>query len=116
MIRSVRKTCRSPSCSIGGRRATSASNAVGQSSSVPRRSPIRCSGKARQMMRDLRAPSGPVVRYVPPPDVELVTDAFLREQRREPPRLVESAGRVLPRALTDDEQQARAGAQPLQVV
>src|SRR5213593_396841 len=116
MIRSVRKTCRSPPCSIAGSRSTIASNARGQSSSVPSSSPIRCSGKARQMMSDLRPPRGPVVRRILAPDVELVADALRREQRGEAVRLLERSGGVLPRAPADDEQQAHARAQPLEVV
>src|SRR5205085_5947364 len=103
-------------CSIAGSRSTIASNARGQSSSVPSSSPIRCSGKTRQMMSDLCTPRGPVVRRVLAPDVELVPDALLGEERREVVRLLERPRRVLPRTPADDEQQVDLRAQPVQMV
>src|SRR4051812_38653635 len=98
---------------------TSASKAPGQSSSVPSSRPTsgwRSSDKAGQMMRDLRAPRRPVVRHVVPPKVELVPEALLPEQGREPFRRLERARRVLPLALAADEQQRDAGAEPLEMV
>src|SRR5690348_4055799 len=105
MIRSVRNVWRSPPCSIGGSRSTSASNARGQSSSVPSSRPIRCSDKAWQMVGDLGAPCGPVVWGIFTPDVELVPNPLPREHLREARRLLERAGRVLPHAAADGEQQ-----------
>src|SRR5438105_5573325 len=116
MIRSVRKTCRSPPCSIGDNRSTIASNARGQSSSVPSSSPIRCSGKARQMMSDLCAPCRPVMRGVLAPHVELVPDALLGQLSGEAMGLLEGAGGVLPGAAADHEQETGARAQPVEVV
>src|SRR3954453_23735350 len=101
----------------GPSRETSASNAPGQSSSVPSSSPIkRASDEAGEMMRDLRAPRRPVVRHVVSPEVELVANALLAEQPREPLRRLERAGRVLPLALSAQEQEGRARAQPVEVV
>src|SRR3954447_10228995 len=101
----------------GPSRETSASNAPGQSSSVPSRSPIkRASDKAGEMMRDLRAPRRPVVRHVVSPEVELVANPLLAEQPREPLRRLERAGRVLPLPLAADEQKRGARAKPVQVV
>src|SRR5579885_2644358 len=105
----------------GPRRATSASNAAGQSSSVPSSRPItksltRASQEPRQMMRDLPPPRRPVVRHVVTPQVELVPDPLLREQRREAAGGLERAGRVLPLALAAHEQQRRRTAQPLEMV
>src|SRR5690348_6600907 len=103
---------------MAGSRSTIASNARGQSSSVPSSSPIRCScsRKARQMMSDLGPPRGPVVRGVLAPHVELVPEALLRKQRGEPVRLVERSGRVLPGAATDDEDEVGLRAEPLEMV
>ena len=67
-------------------------------------------------MSDLRSPRGPVVRRVLAPDVELVPDALLGEERGEAVRLLERPGRVLPRTPADDEQQADLRAQPVQMV
>src|SRR5919106_4288926 len=68
------------------------------------------------MMSELRSPRRPVVRHVVAPEVELVPDSLPREQLREPARALERAGRVLPPALPAAEQQADAGAQPVEVV
>ena len=74
---------------IGPSRASSVSNAVGQSSSVPSSSPIRCvvvvrpSAEPWQMMGELRSPRRPVVRDVVAPEVQLVADALVAEQPRE---------------------------------
>src|SRR3954468_6326823 len=101
----------------GPRRETRASNAPGQSSSVPRSNPMRrASDKAGEMMRDLRAPRRPVVRHVVSPEVELMGKALLAEQPREPLRRLECAGRVLPLALSADEHEGRARAQPVEVL
>src|SRR5436305_9764306 len=98
-------------------RDTRASNAPGQSSSVPRSKPMsRVSDKAGEMMRYLRAPRRPAVRNVVPPEVELVADAVLAEQPREPLRRLERARRVLPLPLAADEQKRGARAKPVQVV
>src|SRR5205823_371775 len=72
--------------------------------------------KTRQMMSDLRTPRRPVVRRILAPDVELVPDALLGEERGEAVRLLERPGRVLPRTPADDEQQADLRAQPVQMV
>src|SRR5438552_14500460 len=97
-MRSVRRVCPSTL----PRRATSASYAAGQSSSVPRSSPTMCSllDKPWEMMRDLAPPRGPVVRHVVSPEIHFVADALLGEKRTETPRRVEGAGRVLPLALS----------------
>src|SRR6476646_11442693 len=121
MIRSVRSSWPS----TGPSRETSASNARGQSSSVPISNPIRCSAiscnpprswEPWQMMRDLASPRRPVVRDVVAPEVDLAGDALLVEQRAEAPRRVERAGRVLPLPLSADEQDRDVIPQPAQVV
>src|SRR3954452_18014221 len=68
------------------------------------------------MMRNLRAPCGPFVWHVVAPDVELVPDALRGEQRGEPASMLERAGRVLPRALSDHEQQSDLRAEPLEMI
>src|SRR2546421_11980613 len=115
-MRLVLNVCVSPPCSIGPRRDTSVSNAPGQSSSALSVRPMRCSDKSGQMMSDLRAPCGPVVRDVVPPHVELVTDSFLGELAGETSGRLERAGRVLPCTLADDEHDADAPAQPVEMV
>src|SRR4051795_5832271 len=112
MIRSVRSSWPS----TGPRRPTSASNAAGQSSSVPRSRPMTCSGKARQMMRDLPSPRGPVVRHVMSPEIHLVPDALLGQKRTEALGRLERAGRVLPLALAAHEQHRGVFAQPVEVL
>src|SRR5579884_2660986 len=104
-------------------RRTSASNAVGQSFSVPSSRPMRCavsvtessSAETRQVVAKLRPPRRPVVRYVVPPYVQLVANALLPKQTgecagtRQRPRRID-----LPRALADDQQQAQLPAQPVE--
>jgi hypothetical protein len=68
------------------------------------------------MMSDLRPPRRPVVRGVLAPHVELVAEALLREQGGEPVRLLERAGRVLPGAAADDEQEVGLRTEPFEVV
>ena len=68
------------------------------------------------MVRDLALPCGPVVRRVLAPYVQLVRDPFPGEERREPVRGLERAGRVLPGAAADDEHQVDLRAQPVEVV
>jgi hypothetical protein len=51
-----------------------------------------------------------------PPEIELVAQALLTEQRREPLRRLERARRVLPLPLAADEHQRDARPQPLEVV
>src|SRR3954447_6010667 len=126
VTRSVSMRCSVPAPSVTGpRRRMSVSNAVGQSSSVPSRRPIRWvvaviaapfSAEAGQMVGDLRAPGGPVVRDVAAPQVELVADALLRQALGEPQRAGQGARRALPAALPAHEQQADSRAQPLEVV
>src|SRR2546425_1041656 len=111
-IRSVRSVCPS----TGPTRETSASNAAGQSSSVPRSKPMTCSDKARKMMRDLAPPGRPVVRHVVSPQVHLVPDPLLGEQRTEPLRRLQRTGRVLPLALPADEQERRLCGQPAEMI
>src|SRR4029453_18871341 len=67
-------------------------------------------------MRQRGTPRPPVVGPLAAPDVELVADSLLAEEAREAARGVERAGRVLPLALADREQQRDAAAQPLEVV
>src|SRR5262249_8853894 len=101
----------------GPSRATSASNAPGQSSSVPSSSPMsRRSDKAGEMMPDLRAPRRPAGRNVGPPQGQLVRESLRAERRREGVRRLERARRVLPLTLTADEQERRTRAQPVEVV
>src|SRR5580765_3564914 len=68
------------------------------------------------MVSDLSLPCGPVVRRVLAPDVQLVWDPLPREQRGEPLGRVECAGRVLPRASPDDEDEVNSGAEPVEVL
>src|SRR3954453_2936260 len=100
------------------RRVTSASYAAGQSSSVPRSSPMMCSrlDKSWEMMRDLAPPRGPVVRHVVSPEIHLVADPLLDEKRTETSCGVERAGRVLPLALAAHEEERHLRAEPVEVV
>src|SRR4051812_12736818 len=126
VTRSVSIVCAVPAPSVTGpSRPMSVSNAAGQSSSVPRSSPMRClvsvmrsfrSAEAGEMVGDLRAPRRPVVRDVVAPQVELVADVLVAQALGEAQRALERAGRVLPPALAADEQQAHARAQPLEVI
>src|SRR5215467_7548707 len=50
------------------------------------------------------------------PEVKLVLDALVGEKGGEPPRALQRAGRVLPLALSADEQQAHPAAQPVEMV
>ena len=68
------------------------------------------------MVHELRAPGRPVVRHVVTPDVELVRDPLLPEERREGVRGVERARRVLPHPLPDHERQPDAAPEPVEVV
>src|SRR6187200_1802676 len=68
------------------------------------------------MMRDLGTPRRPVVRRVVPPEVELVADPLLAEERREASRAVERAGRVLPLPLPRDQEQVDVAAEPVEMV
>src|SRR4051794_38034217 len=77
---------------------------------------VRSSAETRQVVRELRAPRRPVVRHVVAPEVDLVTDALLREQAGERLRALQRAGRVLPLALAADQQHADAAAEPVQVL
>src|SRR5690606_33117741 len=111
VIRSTSNACSSPArARTAPIRRTIASKAVGQSSSVPSSSPIRCRfngpppshrlgvglGQAVQVVGELAAPPRPVVGHVVPPHVELVRDALLGEQAGQPPRARLGAGGVLP--------------------
>src|SRR4051794_7278292 len=126
VTRSVSMRCSVPAPSVTGpRRRISVSNAVGQSSSVPSRRPIRWlaevmassfSAEAGQVVGDLRAPGGPVVRDVVALQVELVADALLGQAPAGQERARQRAGGVLPLALAADQQQADPRAQPLEVV
>src|SRR4051794_37801961 len=101
----------------GPSRETRASNAPGQSSSVPRSKPMRRnSDKAGEMMRDLRPPRRPVVRHVVSPEVELVANVLLAENPCEPLRRLERTRRVLPLTLSAHEHEGRARAQPVEVL
>src|SRR4051812_7101965 len=126
VTRSVSIACRRPEPSvIGPRRAMRVSKAVGQSSSVPRRRPIRWvvsgmrsfrSAEAGQMVRDLGAPRRPVVRHIVAPEVELVADVLVAQALGEAQRALERSGRVLPAALPAHEQETDARAQPVEVL
>src|SRR4249919_2503889 len=68
------------------------------------------------MVSDLPLPCGPVVRRVLSSDVQLVWNPLPREQRCEPVGRVERAGRVLPGAASDDEDEVSPGAEPVEVL
>src|SRR6185503_10996772 len=71
----------------------------------------------RQVMGDLPAPPGPVVRYVVPPEVEVMGDALRLEYGGGRASRRQRAGGVgLPVPLTDREHDEDPVAQPLQVV
>src|SRR4029453_7589642 len=115
-MRSVVSRCVSPRQRTSPSRPTTAPKARGQSSSVPRRRPMRWSDKPGKMMRDLRSPRRPVVRHVMSPEVELAADALLAEPLGEAPGRLEGAGRVLPLALPADQDERDARAQPVEML
>src|SRR4029077_2583123 len=122
VIRSTSNSCGPPGPSTGPRRRRISVKAVGQSSSVPSRSPILClvnaylrvSAESRQVMGQLGAPGRPVVRDVIPPQIDFVLDPLVGEQRGKPPGTLQGARGVLPLALAADQQQADLAAQPVQ--
>src|SRR5579862_7294945 len=90
-----------------------------RASPPPSRAGVRSGARSyepRQMMRHLPPPRRPIVRDVVTPKVELVRDALLDEQRREALRRVERARRVLPLALSADENQRGRAPEPVEVV
>src|ERR1700726_4439281 len=111
VIRSVSKACSPPSGpGTGPSRDKISVNAVGQSSSVPSSSPIRClvvktgssstetgraeTGRAEtgHVVGELGPPGRPVVRDVVAPHVQFVFYPLLVQQRREPPGTVQRPG------------------------
>src|SRR5918997_105900 len=68
------------------------------------------------MVRQLRAPGGPVVWNVVSPQVQLVADALLGEEAGETPRALQRSRGVLPLSLPADDQDAEPAPQPLPVI
>src|SRR5438552_1346019 len=123
VTRRVSNRCVTPDPSVTGpSRRTSASYARGQSFSVPSSSPMMCSTvssrstQARQVVRELGPPPGPVVRDVVAPQAQLAPDAFVSEQAGHLLRRVQRAGGVLPLALAADQQRREPAAPPAGVL